>query len=235
MHISPSLQSGFIALAVGLLACAAPAARAQTVFTTGTPDNVSGNTSDTDSAFTQLETFTFGATTSFNGVEWYGAYLLRNTPQAMDAFTISLYNTTGGAPDASPSTVFTVGNAVNRTLFGKLFTSYDVYRYTSALGTTVTLGPGTYGISIVNNTAVDPDDYWAWLSSNQTGGHFTQTGAVRGARSADLAFSLVNTAAVNPVPEPSEWLAMGMAGTSVMGLMVRARRRKAVKSATVAA
>ncbi|MES2459841.1 MAG: PEP-CTERM sorting domain-containing protein, partial [Armatimonadota bacterium] len=29
-----------------------------------------------------------------------------------------------------------------------------------------------------------------------------------------------------PVPEPSEWLAMGMAGTSVMGLMVRARRRR---------
>lgn len=32
------------------------------------------------------------------------------------------------------------------------------------------------------------------------------------------------------VPEPSEWLAMGMAGTSVMGLMVRARRRKTSKS-----
>ncbi|MES2465058.1 MAG: PEP-CTERM sorting domain-containing protein [Armatimonadota bacterium] len=29
-----------------------------------------------------------------------------------------------------------------------------------------------------------------------------------------------------PVPEPSEWLAMGMAGTSVLGLMIRARRRK---------
>jgi hypothetical protein len=43
------------------------------------------------------------------------------------------------------------------------------------------------------------------------------------------------TQAVNPVPEPSEWLAMGMAGTSVMGLMVRARRRRAVKSGTTAA
>ncbi|MES2462244.1 MAG: PEP-CTERM sorting domain-containing protein [Armatimonadota bacterium] len=36
------------------------------------------------------------------------------------------------------------------------------------------------------------------------------------------------------VPEPAEWLAMGMAGTSVCGLMVRARRRKAVKSNTAA-
>jgi len=32
----------------------------------------------------------------------------------------------------------------------------------------------------------------------------------------------------NPVPEPSEWLAMGMAAASVGGLMVRARRRKSV-------
>jgi hypothetical protein len=35
-----------------------------------------------------------------------------------------------------------------------------------------------------------------------------------------------NAAAVNPVPEPSEWLAMGMAGTSLMGLMIRARSRR---------
>ncbi len=38
----------------------------------------------------------------------------------------------------------------------------------------------------------------------------------------------VNVAAAPtaPVPEPSEWLAMGMAGASVMGLMLRARRRR---------
>jgi hypothetical protein len=30
---------------------------------------------------------------------------------------------------------------------------------------------------------------------------------------------------VAPIPEPSEWLAMGMAGASVGGLMLRARRR----------
>ena len=38
-------------------------------------------------------------------------------------------------------------------------------------------------------------------------------------------------AAATAVPEPSEWLAMGMAGTSVMGLMVRARRRRTSKTA----
>ncbi len=40
--------------------------------------------------------------------------------------------------------------------------------------------------------------------------------------------------AVAAVPEPSEWLAMCMAGTSVMGLMVRARRRKSTKSSAAA-
>jgi hypothetical protein len=36
-------------------------------------------------------------------------------------------------------------------------------------------------------------------------------------------------ATVNPVPEPSEWLAMGMAGASVGGLMLRARARRRKK------
>ena len=40
----------------------------------------------------------------------------------------------------------------------------------------------------------------------------------------------LRTVNVGAVPEPSEWLAMGMAGTSVMGLMIRARRRKSSKS-----
>jgi hypothetical protein len=43
---------------------------------------------------------------------------------------------------------------------------------------------------------------------------------------ASVGFITFTPSAVNPVPEPSEWLAMGMAGTSVMGLMIRARRRK---------
>jgi len=33
---------------------------------------------------------------------------------------------------------------------------------------------------------------------------------------------------INPIPEPSEWLAMSMAAASVGGLMVRARRRKSI-------
>ena len=46
-------------------------------------------------------------------------------------------------------------------------------------------------------------------------------------------FAFVSTRdsnATNPVPEPSEWLAMAMAATSVGGLMIRARRRRSSKS-----
>jgi hypothetical protein len=39
----------------------------------------------------------------------------------------------------------------------------------------------------------------------------------------------------NPVPEPSEWLAMGMAGASVGGLMLRARSRRRRSGNSVAA
>ncbi len=42
----------------------------------------------------------------------------------------------------------------------------------------------------------------------------------------------ITTTATPVVPEPSEWLAMGMAGTSVMGLMIRARSRRRKSSRT---
>ena len=42
-------------------------------------------------------------------------------------------------------------------------------------------------------------------------------------------------AAINAVPEPGEWATMGMASAGLCGLMVRARRKKAGQSATVAA
>jgi hypothetical protein len=38
---------------------------------------------------------------------------------------------------------------------------------------------------------------------------------------------------VTPVPEPSEWAAMGMAGASVCGLMLRARRRRSPKAGAI--
>jgi hypothetical protein len=44
----------------------------------------------------------------------------------------------------------------------------------------------------------------------------------------------ISTAA-NPVPEPSEWVAMGMAAASVGGLMVRARRKASNRRAVTAA
>ena len=46
---------------------------------------------------------------------------------------------------------------------------------------------------------------------------------------------LLLPAAVTAVPEPGEWATMGMAGAGLCGLMVRARRKKAGQSASVAA
>jgi hypothetical protein len=47
---------------------------------------------------------------------------------------------------------------------------------------------------------------------------------------------LINYSAVpNPIPEPSEWMAIGMAGTSLFGLMLRARRRRGQSQSILAA
>ncbi|MES2465369.1 MAG: PEP-CTERM sorting domain-containing protein [Armatimonadota bacterium] len=51
--------------------------------------------------------------------------------------------------------------------------------------------------------------------------------------SSDVANGII-TISGSPVPEPSEWLAMGMAATSVGGLMIRARRRKGTRETLAA-
>lgn len=53
--------------------------------------------------------------------------------------------------------------------------------------------------------------------------------------SAGRATGSTGAAAITAVPEPGEWATMGLAGMSVMGLMVRARRCRASKNSKIAA
>ncbi len=79
---------------------------------------------------------------------------------------------------------------------------------TSATATTLT-GQQTLTVSSatpITSVVFTPGDFFDWVGVDN--------------------ITFTSTASVNPVPEPSEWLAMGMAGASVGGLMVRARRRR---------
>jgi hypothetical protein len=90
------------------------------------------------------------------------------------------------------------------------------------------------------NTTVT--SFWVLcLVPGQRSDFYSAENTIRFAGSSDT-FTVFNIGQVNaayataaPFPEPSEWLAMGMAGgVSVVGLIARARPRKPVKSTTTA-
>lgn len=224
--LAPLLALG--SLAALSLITARPAA-AQVVYDNGGPDHVSAFFSDLSTDFFLAETFTLGSPASFNTVQWFGLYSASNTPPPIDAFTISFFNTTSGVlnPTPIPGLTFTVGNAVNRTATG--FTTqgrvpFTEFSYSAALPSRVLLAPGTYGISIVNDTTIDLNDNWAWSTANQTGSflfRFSGSAWMSGAPG-DLSFRLVNGSSA--VPEPSTFALVGFGLLPLIGMVARRRR-----------
>lgn len=206
--IAPSARFALLpALALATLAVAVPAAHAQVVFDNGAPDGVNAVASDPNVPQFAAETFTLGASTSFDTVHWFGTYAFGGTPPATDAFTIAFYDTTGDIPNATPlaNLTFTAGNAVNRTLTQATVEGFDIFQYSSALSGPVTLGPGTYGIGIVNDTTSDPDDDWAWATSSRVGAFFVRrdtSATYDRVPGGNLAFRLINSAEAVAAPEP---------------------------------
>jgi hypothetical protein len=125
---------------------------------------------------------------------------------------------------ANPNTV--VGTSIFQPTGGagvdKLFTSY------SGIGTAIDPAAGNF-VTLISGVFTFTGGTGRFAGASGGGSWFGQ------ANLATTAVSVTFQGNVTPVPEPSEWLAMGMAGTSVMGLMIRARRRRTGKSSTPAA
>lgn len=212
-------------IALPLVATARPAV-AQVVFDNGTPNHLQSFFSDPNFGQFELDTFILTTATRFNTVEWFGVYAFANTTPA-DNFTISFFATTGGTPNSTPiaGLSFDVGSAVNRTPTGTTqAVNLREYLYQAVLPNSVLLGPGTYGISIVNDTTAAVDDDWAWSVSNGNGQHFfrTQPGSVWSqSTNGDLSFRLVNNSSA--VPEPGT---IGLVGMGLLPLAGIVRRRR---------
>jgi hypothetical protein len=129
-------------------------------------------------------------------------------------------NLSGGAftLTSSGGQLLLAGTFTDANLFGTVGQSNGAFR--------VSLGDVNYqdGAYFSTSGLVNPGEF----SFGLTGITPVLTGAV-GGRFNDFTAGGTGTfsaTAGNPIPEPSEWLAMGMAAVSVGGLMLRARRRR---------
>jgi hypothetical protein len=195
-----------VALAIGSFASA------DVIFNGGLPNPMTGGgLSDLDSDARQGDDFTLTAGAStVTGVRWYGFYI--SSPPAMDDFSIWIYETTVGAPNAMPAHMLSIVDV------GRMMESdYFVYEASFA---PIALSPGmTYVISIFNNTPPGFDDDWSWYTSGEGTG-FGWLGDTLVEINRDFAFALLGPI----VPAPSGVLML--AGAALAGYGVRSRRTK---------
>ncbi|MES2460542.1 MAG: PEP-CTERM sorting domain-containing protein [Armatimonadota bacterium] len=233
--ISTALATGGLALTLGIgigIGSGTPAACADVLFTNlgaGNSYNVVANGGitgfDLAIGFTVAGTGTFTLTSLELPISQLG------TPGASTTFSLASVGV-GNVPGAS---LGTLGTFTNLPAFGNP-APLSVFNV-SAAGVTVTGGSSYFLVedaSPSSNIVINQNNIGAF------GMAFRDSDAQpwsysSGSRTSAVRINGTPTSVTAAVPEPSEWLAMGMAGTSVMGLMVRARRRKVVKTGTTIA
>lgn len=222
-------QAVLPAVVFGIAAVATPAANAQLVFDNGNPDNVTAWYSDPTRGLYCAETFTLTSTATFNNVTWYGVYADGAVPTRPDNFTLAVFNTFSGLPDATQGArqTFAIGGGATRTATGAIVQTNTAYRYSVTLPTAVTLDAGTYGLGIINNTTANTARLWSWLTSAQTGTLYqsTTTTGLYAPNPGELAFRLSLVAA--PEPESLALIGVGFVGcTFATGIRGTIARRK---------
>jgi hypothetical protein len=176
-----------------------PIAAVVIIFDNGGPDLFTAVGSET---FKQqvAESFLLApGSTTVTGVNWWGTYGNAATPPPADNFTLRLFSDAEGAPAATPFIEIHLGDvgriATGTSLSG--FPQFEVFKYSAAISP-IALAPNvTYWISILNDTAADPDDDWFWATSSTLGLHaFRQgEGIPWGPSAFDLAFQLLSIVA----------------------------------------
>ena len=170
-------------------------------------------------------------------VHWWGVYLVEPPPD--DDFTIEFYEDVSGSPAMDPFESFNVGPVTRQYAEKDLVTQgggvYKIYGYSCYLTTPVDLSGGTrYYLSVYNNTEINTDDDWVWMSA----GTPTGTEEVWWRDSQTMAWALIST---EPPYIPRELVAFKLTGTVIpepvssllfvgsvgLGLLWRKRHRAA--------
>ncbi len=154
--------------------------------------------SDADTPAFRAVEFTLGTGGLAQGITFEGTYASAQT-LGTDEFTVAIFDDNGVDTDLPGNLL--VGpipiQVVSRTDTGVDEFGLDVFRYQGNLESSVTLNPGNYWISIVNDTSSDPDDDWRWTAASSSANSpitvfstQSRTGGFQPRTRGDLVFSI---------------------------------------------
>lgn len=146
------------------------------IFDNGSPDTldrVTGWASDLSFSREIGDDFSLNTTSVVNSIQWWGAFT-DELPGHTDDFTIRIFDMNVGTPDENPIFEQNVGEAnVDSSRIIPRNGGVFEYEYTTSIAA-LTLGPGDYMLSIVNET--DPNELrWYWNTSFYTGSSWRRT------------------------------------------------------------
>lgn len=135
------------------------------IFDNGNYSTNSSYTSDPSSSRIVASSFTLERNaSSISGFRWWGRYLGSNTPQELDEFRIQVYTDENGFPGLEVLDTYVGGAGRATTAKGGGST---VYEYSTSIVTQQLLPETTYWLSIFNDTTIDDNDEWTWMSADE--------------------------------------------------------------------